>query len=260
MYQSINAVLHGSSVTVGGSETDAPITGLLGIQDPLNIVVDIVVESIALGTAITAKLQTAAGESGWIDSKTASLAATQRVLKATFDDKAGTGDGDYLVLTDAEGVDWAVAADTTGSSPEPTGAAWLAIAASHKTQADISGASDEASVAAIFETAFNSLTNFNDQFTTDDTAADGTMLFATIPVGAVDSAIDTHNANDSGAGTIVGEVDSDGSGPGITTLKLTVADSGDDTYLPMRPKARVVVSTGSDDEVVISAVYVSRQT
>jgi len=127
------------------------------------------------------------------------LSGVANIDTATFDTKANTGDGDYLIITDTAGLEWAVAADLTGSSAEPTGALWLAIPAARKAQADISLATDAASVAAVFELAFDGLADVS--FATDDSAADGTMLF-TQSLRGVTAAPQFKNADDSGAGSI----------------------------------------------------------
>lgn len=122
-----------------------------------------------------------------------------QIAQLTFAAKAGTTAGDYVVMYDSAGLGWAVYADTTGSTPAPSGAIYAAIPSGRKTKADISGATTAASVAAIFETSFNSLTSF--PFTTDDSAADGTMLVTTVIRGPCTTPV-VKNANDSGAGSI----------------------------------------------------------
>lgn len=129
------------------------------------------------------------------------------VTTLTFDTKANTDPGDYVVVYDTDGDGWAVYADTTGTDPEPTGAVWDSIDAARKTVADISAATDAASVAAVFETAFDGLTDF--PFTTDDSGADGTMIVTCVLHGVTDDA-ETFNEDDSGSGSIVAVVTNEG--------------------------------------------------
>lgn len=129
------------------------------------------------------------------------------VTTATFDTQANTDAGDYIVIYDTEGLAWAVAADLTGTDPEPTGAIWAAIPAGRKAQADLSAAVSAADVAAAFELAFDGLTDV--PFTTDDTAADGTMIFTVVLFGVTTDAV-TKNEDDSGAGSIAAVVSNQG--------------------------------------------------
>jgi len=106
--------------------------------------------------------------------------AVAEVSTVTYETKAASDSADYTVVYDTTGQPWAVALDLTGADAEPTGATWVAIGAAFKTQADISGDTTAANVAATVETAFNSLTGFTAVITTDDTAADGTMTFTSV--------------------------------------------------------------------------------
>jgi hypothetical protein len=155
------------------------------------------------------------------------------VTTLTFDTKANTDPGDYVVVYDTDGNGWAVYADVSGSDPEPTGAVWDSIDAARKTSADISAATDAASVAAIFETAFDGLTDF--PFTTDDTAANGTMLVTCNTRGPTTDA-DTFNEDDSGAGSIVAVETNAGvaSEVNITDNEVTIPTHGFSTGLKGR--------------------------
>ena len=121
------------------------------------------------------------------------------VSTATFANKAGTTAGDYIVIYDTAGLGWAVAADMDGNDDEPTGAVWTSIAAARKAQVDLTATTDAASVAAAFEIAFDALTAV--PFATDDTAADGTMIFTVTLRGNTTNAA-VYNADDSGDGSI----------------------------------------------------------
>lgn len=127
---------------------------------------------------------------------------TFEVQTLTFPSKAGAADGDYIVLSGEAGVTWAVALDTTGGAANtPTGAAWLA--ATHSVYLDISAATTAADVAAAVEVALNLLTGFTAAITTNDTAANGTMILTQTVPGPTTNP-DPHNKNDSGVGTILG--------------------------------------------------------
>ncbi len=122
----------------------------------------------------------------------------------TFPALAGATDGDYVVVQDTTGTKWAVAMDTTGlAAATPTGAAWVAVGASKKVYYDFSGAVTAAQMAAKAELAFNSLTGFSAVITTDDSAADGTMLLTSIIKAPVVNPV-LENADDSGVGSILG--------------------------------------------------------
>lgn len=121
------------------------------------------------------------------------------VTTLTFANKAGTAAGDYVVIYDTTGEAWAVAADLDGDDPEPTGAIWDAIPAAQKGQADLTAATDAASVAAAFELAFDALVDV--PFATDDSAANGTML-VTVTLRGPTTDASVHNEDDSGAGSI----------------------------------------------------------
>ncbi len=123
------------------------------------------------------------------------------VQTLTFPTFAGLADRDYIVVENTAGIAFAVYADKTGTSIAPTGAAY--VAADFKVKADVSAAVSEADVAAVFETAFNSLTGFTASITTDDTAADGTMTLTSIIKAPVVNP-DPHNFDDSGVGSILG--------------------------------------------------------
>lgn len=124
-----------------------------------------------------------------------------QVTTLTFAAKASTTAGDYVVIYDTAGLGWAIAADITGTDPEPTGAVWTSIAAGRKAQVDLSNVLivTAAEVAAAFEIAFDALTSV--PFATDDSAADGTMLVTMTLRGPADEA-EVFNEDDSGAGSI----------------------------------------------------------
>lgn len=147
------------------------------------------------------------------------------VTTFTFPAVAASTGGDYGVVFDTAGLAWAFALNKSGSDPAPTGAVWAAIPAGRKTNVNISGGTDAASVAALVETAFDALAA--NPFTTDDSAADGTMIFTCVIRGNTTVA-QKHNANDSGNGSLTFVVTNDGvaSEVNITTNSLSIPSHG----------------------------------
>lgn len=137
----------------------------------------------------------------------ARLAFTQPTVETqtlTFPALADADDGDYIVITDGSGLEWAIALDTTGAAAaEPTGDAWDAVPAGRKDYVDVSGATTAAQVAALVETALDALTGLTAAVTTDDSANDGTMLLTMLVAGGSADPV-PHNADDSDTGTITG--------------------------------------------------------
>lgn len=99
--------------------------------------------------------------------------------------KASCVEGDFLVFQDADGGYWAVAINKSGTGATPTSPAWTAVAEANKVHVDISSATTAAQVMALIETAVNALVGFSDAFTTDDTAANGTMIVDADAPGAI---------------------------------------------------------------------------
>jgi len=124
------------------------------------------------------------------------------VQTLTFEAKAATDNGDFVIVEDTAGVKYAIAADTTGGAlVTPAGALWTA--ATRKALVDISGATTAASVAALFEIAFNALTGFTTAITTNDTAADGTMTLTQVLKAPAVNPV-PKNFDESTAGGILG--------------------------------------------------------
>lgn len=137
---------------------------------------------------------------------TYAIALTKPVAEVqtlTFPSVAASTGGDYVVITDGAGLTWAISLDKSGSDPEPTGAAWVAVDAARKVHVNISGGTDAASVAALVETDFDGLTGATTAVVTDDSAANGTMTL-TMGTKAPCTNPDPHNADDSGVGSILG--------------------------------------------------------
>lgn len=124
--------------------------------------------------------------------------AVAQVDTLTLPAKAGSTGGDYIVVTADDGTTYACALNKAGNDPAPTGAAY--VAASYKVNKDISAATDAASVAALVNTALNTLTGFTAKITSVD-VLDGTITLTQVSTGPVAVPV-PHNANDSGAGSI----------------------------------------------------------
>ncbi len=127
---------------------------------------------------------------------TTTLIATMVVKAPCADPVIFAADG-IAAATGFSGVETTagVAAQT------PTGAAWTA--ATHKGLADISADTTAAQVAARAETALDALTSITGKITTDDSAANGTMLLTQIVPGPVTNPV-VKDFDDAGAGTITG--------------------------------------------------------
>lgn len=116
---------------------------------------------------------------------------------------ASAADGDYIVITDSNGDEWAIALDTTGgAATTPTGAAWVAIAAGNKDYLDISGATTAATVAALVKTALEALDGFSDVYTITNQGA-GVLHITSVVSGPITNPV-PHDDDDMGAGSIAG--------------------------------------------------------
>ena len=255
---SVRDYLDANNASVLASATTAITRSFpISSEDSRNCLVQVTFSLIEETNAITIALQDSYdGGTTWANVKSAtSIATTKAVQTLTFDTKANTTAGDYVVIEDTSGQAWAVAADVTGSDPEPTGAVWTAIGAAYKTQADISGDTTAANVAATFETAFDGLTGFTAVITSDDTAADGTMTMTQIKGGTVENVV-VKDDDDAGAGSITAA----NTTPGAATLVYEIENNiYDGTDTAMWPLARVVCTTGVGDTATVSNVYISRR-
>lgn len=138
----------------------------------------------------------------FVEMGTANTVDVLEIQTLTFPTKAAAGASDYIVIYDAMGASWAVALDTTGTDPDPTGAAWLAVSASNRIKVDVSGATTAADVAALAVAGLNSLTGFMAVITLMDNT-DGTVSSVQVNYGATTNPV-PHNADDSGVGSILG--------------------------------------------------------
>ncbi len=255
-YQNDNLILRGPVTCPASSTTD--LTGKITIsgEDSRNLLCHTTFSIVEETTGMTVVLQDSIDNgTTWATVQTINVATTKAVHTLTFLSKASTGDGDYVVLEDTSGDKWAVAVDATGSSAEPTGAIWVAIPAAKKAQADISGDTTAANVAATFEAAFDGITDFTGVITSDDTAADGTMTMTQIKGGTVTAPV-VKDDDDAGAGTIVGANTTPGAATLVYELENNIYDTSDTA---MWPVARIVCVTDTGDSGTVTACRVSRR-
>jgi pyrimidine operon attenuation protein/uracil phosphoribosyltransferase len=90
---------------------------------------------------------------------TTAVTGTSEAAKLTFVAKNACTAGDFAVITDTSGNEWAVAVDVAGTDPEPTSALWAAIPAARKANVDISGATTDANVATAMRAGLAGLTD-----------------------------------------------------------------------------------------------------
>lgn len=248
------------------SQTNEPVSSNIKLADPSRMAVDITCSSIAITNSLVAKLQDGNGPVGAVETwftkgseANVTITATAEVQTLTCDTKANTVDGDYFVVTDTNGLDWAIAFDTTGgSSNTPTGAIWAAIPAGRRDEADISADTTAAQVAARVETAIDALTNFSAVITSDDTAANGTMTFTAVVAGP-NMAAGQVLAKDDTSATTPALALADTTAPvstGTFSFNLKVENSSDQAELPLRKLARLVVTSGVGDSVTVDSVRV----
>ena len=128
-------------------------------------------------------------------------AGVAEVATVTFPSYAAFGENDYVIVTAQDGLAYAVSGVKLGGVTEPTGPLWAAIPAGRKALVDLTGLVTNIQLAAAFEVAFDALTGFTAKVVTDDTAADGTMLFTQAVRGVVANPV-PKNATDGGAGSI----------------------------------------------------------
>lgn len=256
MYRVRDYVKNSGGVACSASSTTA-VSRVFDVDwhDAQALKVAVKFSAMAEKTGITVALQSSPDGSTWANAKSASAVATVAEIQTlTFPAKASTTGGDYIVLTDYSGQKWAVAVNKSGADAAPTGAVWTAIGAAFKGVANISSDTTAAQVAARFETAFNALTGFTGVFTSDDTAANGTMTMTAVHGGTNLTNPATYSANDGGAGSLAGVQTTAGSFTDLPEVVLNTAGGSDS---PLWPKCRVVVITTSGDSCTASNVYVS---
>lgn len=252
------------AVIVPASQTGAVVSTKHYVRSPENIIVDVFYKNLSLTNSVSFKLEDSPGvvdgEPVWVGKTsvaTAAATATAHEQLLTFDTFANTTDIEYVVLIDKDGLQWAIAADKTGSSVAPSGAVWTAIPAGRKAQVDISGDTTAANVADAFVTAFNLLTGFTGQFSLTDNT-DGTVTIEAVAAGPTLGTPLSLLEDDSGAGSVV--VNASLTPPvnsGRATIRLCVGTTAQAAELPLRPMIRVVCDTGAGDSVEIENILVS---
>ncbi len=157
----------------------------------------------------------------------------------TFATKALTAEGDFLLFTDAAGLEWAWAADVDGGGITNAGPRWAAIPAARKAISDISAVVGADAVAALAVAALNVLAGFS--FTLTDNA-DGTVDFVANARGPL-PAFESFVADESGAGstTFVETVAGEPSAFSITANTVSKVGHGYQTGQCVR----VVISAGA---------------
>lgn len=166
----------------------------------------------------------------------------------TFATKALTVEGDFLIITDANGVEWAWAADVDGGGIVNAGPRWAAIPAANKTVSDISAVVGADAVAALAVAALNVLAGFS--FTLVDNV-DGTVDFTANDRGAL-VPFESFIADESAAGstTFVETVAGTPSAFSVTNNTIALAGHGYETGQVVR----VTISAGALPAPLAAAV------
>lgn len=100
------------------------------------------------------------------------LSGVSEVNTLTFVQKSSCTAGDFFTIIDTSGTTWAFSIDVTGSDPEPSSAAWGAVAAARKVHVDISGATTASDVCNAVNTAFAALTGIGTVLTVGSPSTD----------------------------------------------------------------------------------------
>lgn len=172
------------------------------------------------------------------------VSGSAEVLTITFPTYDNAEDGDFITFPGSDGNTWAIALDISGAQlQEPTSASWTAIPAGRKVYVNISNETTAADVAAAVETAFDGLTG--EPFTTDDSAADGTMAFAHVDVGAFGAGT-PYTFDEGGAGSITSAVTTPGvnSDVDLTENTATITAHGYATGLKLQLTTDDTLPTG----------------
>lgn len=121
----------------------------------------------------------------------------------------------------------AVVVSNAGTNQTPTASNWTSIAGARTARADLRSATTAAQVAAVFETAFDGITGFTAKVTTDDTAADGTMLFEQTVIGATtDPVTGIKAANTVNGMTVTIVTSGTGSDINVPDSEITILNHG----------------------------------
>jgi hypothetical protein len=118
------------------------------------------------------------------------------VQTVTWTNFAGGAQGDYIVLKNAAGTDYAFWIDKDDNGTQPTGAAYLAVAAGRRIRIDTTTGDTAAQIGALFATAAAAMAA-----TTVVDGGAGTVTLTQTQFGNV-TAPDPHNTGDTGVGSI----------------------------------------------------------
>ncbi len=121
------------------------------------------------------------------------------VASFTFPALADATGGDYVVFYRWTGQAFAVALNVSGTDPDPTGATWLSVGATQRVNIDISGATTDNDVATLIASVIPTIPQFDGVVS----AVIGGTFTITQAYPAPTPSSSVHNANDSGAGSIV---------------------------------------------------------
>ncbi len=82
-YQSTNMLLHKEPQEIVASETARQISSIIEINDPNNIVVDVIMEDLVVADEVEITLQTQANEGPWVDCKSVTPANASTIATIT---------------------------------------------------------------------------------------------------------------------------------------------------------------------------------
>jgi hypothetical protein len=149
------------------------------------------------------------------------LAGELCINTVTYAAKISMTAGEFTVVTDTSGNKWAVAATSAPASS----AIWTAIPAGRKAICDLSSATTDVEVAALFELSFDGLVGFTALCVTDDTPADGKLTFTHV-VRAPVVAIACYSGTGVVSIIVTNNVDNVGVASTVAVLANTITISG----------------------------------
>ncbi len=146
-----------------------------------------------------------------------STPGTLAISAITFPALAGATGGDYVVFYKWNGQAFAAALNVSGTDPEPTGAIWQSVGINQRINVDISGAVTASDVANLVSTAIQTLPQMD---MTIGAVVAGAFTVTQVRAAPISSSI-VHNADDSGAGSIVAPAPSPQGANPISSLNST---------------------------------------
>jgi hypothetical protein len=96
-----------------------------------------------------------------MDAVTTAVTGTSEAAKLTFAAKSSCVAGDFAIITDTSGNQWAVSVDVAGTDPEPSSALWAAIPTARKAHVDISAATTAGDVATAMQAGLAGITGID---------------------------------------------------------------------------------------------------